>query len=233
MLKRVLLNGFIIISVLCFFVSFVVISQASDNEIYICKNKKTGNLRFVSSQEKCKSSIENLITLTSCNQNSQGNNGHGNNGNNGNNDEQKENALPLIFDNNHQFLGYVDNYMPGFNGGIKIYVPSIKKFIGITSHTFFPLLPLGEVASPTIYYANKNCTGKPYSMVGAMHEIFKIGEKYYTGKNILITDIQVESFWDPNNYSCYEISPETGVFVELTEINLPFSTPVAFPLRIE
>lgn len=227
MLKRIIS----IISVLCFLVGFVVISQASDDEIYICKNKKTGNPRLVSSPEKCKTSTEILITLNSCNHNPQGNNGNGGNGNNGGQD-QEINGLPSVYDNNNQFLGYVDSYMSGFNGGIKIYVPTIKKFVGIMSDTSFPL-PLGEVASPGIYYSNKDCTGKPYANISAMHEIFKIGEKYYTGKNILIFNVQPGSFWEPFSSTCINIVPDMGGLVELTEINLPFNTPVAFPLRIE
>ena len=50
------------LTILCFLFVIWLPCQAADNEIYACKNKKTGTPRFVNAPNKCKKT-EHLVTL--------------------------------------------------------------------------------------------------------------------------------------------------------------------------
>jgi len=227
MIKRTAIISFLTIS--CFFMGLWLTCQASDDTIYVCKNNKTGTPRLVSDPSKCKTTTEHLVTLNSCMQGPQGPQGsQGLQGPQG----PPGFSGPSVYDANNQFLGYVDHYAPAF-GGIEIYIPSLKKFMGIVTSTI-GALPAGEVHSPPIYFANKNCNGKAYVIMDAIHAIAKIAGKYYTGKIMSMIELQPNSAWDSNSGSCFDVTWNPGGLVELTEeISLPFNTPVALPLRIE
>jgi hypothetical protein len=51
------------LTILCFLLVIWLPCQAADNEIYACKNNKTGKPRFVSSPDKCKTKTEHLVIL--------------------------------------------------------------------------------------------------------------------------------------------------------------------------
>jgi len=227
MIKRTAIISFLTIS--CFFMGLWLPCQASDDTIYVCKNNKTGTPRLVSDPSKCKTTTEHLVTLNSCMQGPQGPQGP-----QGLQGPQGPTGFTgaSVYDDNNQFLGYVDHYSPGYDG-IKIYIPSLKNFIGIVTSTVGSL-PVGEVLSAGLYFQSSDCSGKPYISMDAAHGIVKVAGKYYTGKSMHMFEPDVHSFWDSYNSICLNLSWEPGGLVELTEeISLPFNTPVALPLRIE
>ena len=66
------------LTILCFLLVTGLPCQAADNEIYACKNNKTGTPRFVSSPNKCKTKTEHLVIL------------------NGTDQQVPDNAVPIV-----------------------------------------------------------------------------------------------------------------------------------------
>lgn len=100
------------LTVLCFLLVTWLPCHAADDSLYICKNKKTGNPRFVNSPEKCKTKTEYLVTLTPTTQGQRGIN---------------------VYDANDQYLGILSGDPPSYP--TKIYLPSMKKFIAVNYYS--------------------------------------------------------------------------------------------------
>jgi hypothetical protein len=124
-------------------------------------------------------------------------------------------------------LGYQPNsyFMEHY---IVIYVSSLAKMVGISSTS-------GDIADDTIlFFTDSSCTGTPYVEPRASYSIIKHGSNYYTGDCVAPSSVQINSVEIPGE-GCYSTDSEMIPLVPAQTIvpNLPFTLPVALPLRFE
>jgi hypothetical protein len=111
---------------------------------------------------------------------------------------------------------------------VVIYVSSLAKMVGISSSS-------GDIADDTILFFNDTtCAGSPYIEPRASYSIIKHGTNYYTADYVAPSSVQINSVDVPGE-GCYATDPELIPLVPAQTIvpNLPFTLPVALPLRFE
>jgi hypothetical protein len=185
------------------------VSYAGD-AINACYNKVNGNLRILISPKQCRMN-ENPISL--------------NTGNTGGTESIK------VFDADGQYLGILQD--------VDIYVPSLKKLVQLDIYQNLPQ-PSGDVVHAQLYFESNDCTGQPYTEVASSTSIFRNSGKYYTGSKISPLSITVNSAiyydWTVPEFYCYaydDTYKPSGTFITAEEVTLPFTVPVALPLRLE
>ena len=136
-----------------------------------------------------------------------------------------------VFDSNNQPLGIMLGYQPNsyfMEHYVVIYVSSLAKMVGISSSS-------GDIADDTILFFNDTtCAGTPYAEPRMSYSIIKHGTSYYTADYVAPSSVQINSVDVPGE-GCYATDPELIPLVPAQTIvpNLPFTLPVALPLRFE
>ena len=136
-----------------------------------------------------------------------------------------------VFDSNNQPLGIMLGYQPNsyfMEHYVVIYVSSLAKMVGISSSS-------GDIADDTILFFNDTtCAGSPYIEPRASYSIIKHGTSYYTADYVAPSSVQINSVDVPGE-GCFATDPELIPLVPAQTIVpiLPFTLPVALPLRFE
>lgn len=138
---------------------------------------------------------------------------------------------PRVYDAKKQFLGTLPS---PWDGSLSILIPSLSKFILLSPES-------GDVDPdyPTVYlYFDKNddCTGNSYLDASMRYQVIKLGSKYIIADDVPSDCINITSVWTPNPgrvRQCQPGSPICTHVLPYKEVQLPFSTPVAFPLHFE
>ena len=221
------------LTILCFLLVIWLPCQAVDDSLYVCKNNKTGAPRLVKSPTLCKAKTEYLVTITSGTQ--------GPTGAQGAQGPAGPSSGAKVYDAADQLLGIfleLDDEVPT----IKILIESsvINVFTRVAVINVFT----GEIEGVTLSYESTDCTGTPYMPTENLRRVRRNGGKYYTGTYMDPVGFPVNSsFFDskchpfvppstcPAPYLC-KLPPMGGGVVAI-EVTLPFTTPVALPMRLE
>jgi hypothetical protein len=229
------------LTVLCFLLVTWLPCQAEDNALYICKNNKTGAPRLVKSPTLCKAKTEYLVTITSGAQGPTGPQGpqgaQGPTGSTGPQGAQGPQGTAgssrgaTVYDAADQSLGIfletTDKYEPVgdfFSPAIKILIESLEREAVINAFT-------GQLDNGFFYYESTDCTGTPYMNANILYRVNKSAGKYYTGTYMQPVSVMVNS--DFNGVTCEHNEYLQNNLVVATEVTLPFTTPVALPMRFE
>ncbi|UCD90313.1 MAG: hypothetical protein JSW04_02410 [Desulfobacterales bacterium] len=132
-----------------------------------------------------------------------------------------------VYDNNNQYLGLLIDLG---DSNLEIFIPSLKANWSYD---------LGELSSCLWEYPifnSGNCSGTPYSD-GPLPEVYdltgtSLGAFYipqYAGR----TTFTPGSYYDENCQCQPNVFYPNTEYYPLTEVQMPFTTPVALPLRFE
>jgi hypothetical protein len=136
-----------------------------------------------------------------------------------------------VFDSNNQSLGIMLGYQSNsyfLEHYVVIYISSLAKMVGISSSS-------GDIADDTIlFFTDSTCGGTPYAEPRAAYSVIKHGSNYYAGDYVAPSSVQINSVNVPGE-GCYSTDPELIPLVPVQTIvpDLPFTLPVALPLRFE
>ena len=132
-----------------------------------------------------------------------------------------------VYDNNNQYLGIL---LDSDDSSASIYIPSLE-----ASWIYHLSSSCGDEA--VAYYENGTCTGqayarRPFSHVLDFTDFASLGGYYipnYSGRTNITPGSYIET-----NCECWQTSslPEAEYY-PLEPVQLPFTTPVALPLRYE
>jgi hypothetical protein len=210
------------LTILCFLLVIWLPCQAADDSLYVCKNNKTGAPRLVKAPNLCKAKTEYLVTLTSGTQGPTGPTGA-----QGPQGAQGPSSGAKVYDAADQSLGIFletidtgEQMMPA----MKILIEELKREAVIDVFT-------GELALGGFSYESTDCTGTPYIRAMDLYKVVKgSAGKYYTGTYMQPFSITVNSFFQGD---CFHSPGYSDAGVVATEVTLPFTTPVALPMRLE
>ncbi len=142
-----------------------------------------------------------------------------------------------VYDNNNQYLGILLNMES--EQGMTVFIPSIN-----ASYTFMKV----EIDNPDscqpyrqIIFESNDCSGTPYTF-GPFPVVVSFNCQTYVGH--YLPDLNSAKQFAPKseltadmmtgNPVCREyISISSQLFYEMKEIQLPFTTPIALPVRFE
>jgi hypothetical protein len=165
-----------------------------------------------------------------------------------------------VYDANDQFLGYSSSFPTGDSGQITsgspftfksptLSAPPIR-IPGLDKEVVFGLWGAwGSLAGGILYYLSPDCSGPAYGAPITSYQIIGIPnfnapppcptcpmpQLFYTGQGT-VQSVLIQSYVIPGfvcNYYGAPPNPIGGWFVPLTEVTLPFVTPVALPLRFK
>lgn len=133
-----------------------------------------------------------------------------------------------VYDASGQYLGVLVERGKMQDEAV-IFIPGINKFATIQQTT-------GEIESTNLTFESSGCVGTPY-FAGGVDFIRKCNGKYYVGgaesRNILRVSTQLSNGeclqWTP----IYDKLMEMFAATEISESVIPFTLPVALPLRYE
>ncbi len=131
-----------------------------------------------------------------------------------------------VFDANDQYLGVLTD--GGGQGFFTVLIPKLVTMIKISTES-------GEVAD--VYgplFESNDCSGTPYFRGNRMYWIQKMDDKYFIGENFPPV-VRSLSSWLQNGTCDPDYDHEIPVvpMIEVEEESIPFSVPVALPLRFE
>ena len=125
-----------------------------------------------------------------------------------------------VYDATDQYLG---NFLRSEHGGyIEIFIPSLIKQANISLITG---LPIGYWH----LFESGDCTDQPYAYPSDMFYIWENSGKYFTGVATIPTLITVHSYKSDGVWHLYNSLIDV---VPVEEIALPFTAPVALPMRL-
>jgi hypothetical protein len=154
-----------------------------------------------------------------------------------------------VFDSNNQFLGILLGYRDGYlllvgypvPGGIDavIYVPSLARSVQIS-------LEYGDVADSlhnetdtsgfsgeVLFFDDDDCaTLSTYGLPSLSSRIIKVGNDYYAGDKSAPSSVPIHSYYWMGSCGVLDVG-STAPLVPIQKITLPFTLPVALPLRFE
>lgn len=142
-----------------------------------------------------------------------------------------------VYDHNNQYLGITSGI--GGNQNLSVFIPSIKASYSIW-HTEIEK-PDWCIVTDSVVFESDDCSGTPYARGTFPHVInfncqpydghylpdISSGKKF-TPKSMHISDMAI------GELICTSyIGPPELTFYEIKEIQLPFTTPIALPVRFE
>ena len=142
-----------------------------------------------------------------------------------------------VYDNNNQYLGIL-LYMDGIQT-LTVFVKPIN-----ASYTFQNLkleYPNSCIYGERLFFESDDCSGTPYSN-GPFPVVIDLPvppyDKFYLPDSISKKQFLSKSSLGYNPQSmdceCFGINgSSTGIFYKLNEIQLPFTTPIALPVRFD
>lgn len=185
------------------------VSHAAD-VIRGCYHKKSGQLRVLIPPDSCRSNELPIKFATG---------------------DIVEQLAPNVYDADGQFLGTgtVDD----------LYIPSLRMWVAIDL-----MSEIGEPYAGDLWFESADCSGPAMAQFQFFNRVFRTGggwaeAKYYTGGPQILT-------WDGQNpLAGSYIEGQTGLcnvlagpfsyagpYTTAVEVTLPFTTPVAMPLRL-
>jgi hypothetical protein len=138
--------------------------------------------------------------------------------------------IPLVYDANEQLLGILPSNSDGF---LSVFIPALSRFIFLSPddgdvHSFYP--------SVYLYFEDNKCLGKPYLDTSMRYLVFKLGSNYYKADDVAAQPKTINSLsypmWDGGRQCQTRSSTDTPV-LPFTQVELPFTMPVALPLHFE
>jgi len=147
------------------------------------------------------------------------------------------NADIKVYDSNRQFLGYGFVYETqwGLNEPyINVYVPSLSRFITLSTITGDIPYVSGEIGDTTVLeYESFDCSGTPYIWAQAAYKIERNGNKFYTGQDVApALNNSINSFYSEGE--CI-VSPWEEFVVPAKDVtrSMPFRIPVSLPFKFK
>lgn len=130
-----------------------------------------------------------------------------------------------VYDANGQYLG---DLVSTINPGLIIYLTTVQATLNI-NYTGDDRNSQAE-----LYFENNDCTSPPYHFPSVQHtDLISNNLKFYKAKSTSqYSVINYNATMNTNGY-CDSSSIGTMVAIELEEVFLPFTFPVATPLRLE
>jgi hypothetical protein len=127
-----------------------------------------------------------------------------------------------VYDANGQYLGMsVGSALGG--PGIAVFVPTFSRSVNL-GYT-------GEVMWHDLWFETSDCSGTPYTDPFQTYQIFRNSGKTYVGEEMTFVSIYIRSA-SLSVVPCHTSTPSNASpVVRAIEIALPFSTPVAVPLK--
>ena len=218
------------LTILCFLLVIWAPCQAADDSLYVCKNNKTGAPRLVKSPTLCKAKTEYLVTITSGTL--------GPPGPTGAQGPAGPSSGAEVYDAADQFLGY---YVTSYGGSGYDGINNLDTVVMIEpfkKHAYIEDIS-GELPIDSVYFESADCTGTPYTHNYNKYRVFRGHTgKYYTGTYMQPVSLIYNSLYYYN--SCQQSDPnqrpdglKAYSSVVAIEVTLPFTTPVALPMRLE
>jgi hypothetical protein len=161
-------------------------------------------------------------------------------------------SLFKVYDANNQFLGYSRSFPTGDSGSFSyngsspptwkyptfsppsVRIPELEREV-----VFYMTGALGDVMGGTVYYTSTDCSGTAYGATITSYQILSYwnGQQavYYTGQEAS-QGVFIQSYQNANqgcNAQGPLANPIYGWFVPLTQVTLPFNTPIALPLKFK
>lgn len=215
---------------------FGVNCYGGENEIYGCYQKHGGELRIVTHPQSCRHSEIPISWNKLGPQGPKGPAGpQGPQGLQGPPGQGGE--YPKVYDANSQFLGIFPSTYDGF---LSFFVPALSRFISLSLYNGYvdPSYP-----SVPVYYDGTDCSGNSYLDAGMRYQILKF-ESNSESKYIMADDVtagcQNVKYVSRLIYGdmgvsrrCEPVNQTTCDLLPSKEVSLPFSVPVAFPVRIQ
>ena len=134
------------------------------------------------------------------------------------------NAQVAVYDNNDQYLGIL---MELDDDEFEVFIPSLETSWNHSRDE-------DDLNRESAYFESSDCTGTPYSngpfprihdltasSVGGYHKPNYSGKKTITPASMVNGD----------NGQCQQISGTSAEYYPLTEVDMPFTTPIALPLK--
>lgn len=214
---------------------------AGSNVIYGCYEKHGGGLRIVSNNHSCH---HDEISISWNKVGPVGPTGpqgpQGPTGPSAPPGLQPQVQDPRVYDAKGQLLGI---FPTAWDGLLSFFVPTLSRFLFLSSVS-------GDVdlsyPSVYLYYDGANCSGKSYLDASVRYQILKVGSKYFVADNspavctndpaINVTWVSVPQYGDLGGLSrvCQPVDQAVcNPVVPYSEVTLPFSMPVALPIRFE
>jgi len=184
------------------------LSHANDNAINGCYKKNGGQLRIVNDAKEClPSEISISLNPTSS--------------------SMRASAGVKVYDANDQFLGILLDEEGSPYYRMKVFVPSLSRAVLIGYAD-------GEIPFNHIYLPTDDCSGIPYGNPAMRYQVFQTSDgRYFTSEDSQVETISVSSqlYY---GVTCWKFSPVSMTVIPLREImTLPFSLPIAHPLKFE
>jgi prepilin-type processing-associated H-X9-DG protein len=128
-----------------------------------------------------------------------------------------------VYDANDQYIG---NFLY-FDGHMNVFIPSMKIMTKISVNN-------GDISGDLrLFFESDNCSGQAYAGAGLLYVIVKNSGKSYIGSGNEYYDIDAMSTI-PDGYDCSSLIQTMYNVVPVVEVTeLPFSIPVALPMRFE
>jgi len=178
-----------------------------------CYQKNNGQLRVLIPPDACRASELPITFATG---------------------EIAEQLNPDVFDGKGQFLGTgpADN----------IYIPSLRMWVAIDL-----VSEVGELLAGDLYFESADCTGQPMAEFTFFNRAFRNGGggwtevRSFTGSSEILTwDEHIplaKSSLEGQTGLCRDLtalypSGYGGLFTKAVQVTLPFTTPVAMPLKL-
>ncbi len=142
-----------------------------------------------------------------------------------------------VYDNNNQYLGITSGV--GSNQVFSVFIPSIKASYQIW-HTEIEK-PDWCIVTDSVVFESDDCSGTPYAC-GTFPNVINFNCQPYDGH--YLPDISSGKKFTPKSMHISDmaigelictsyIGPPDLTFYEIKEIQLPFTTPIALPVRFE
>jgi hypothetical protein len=134
-----------------------------------------------------------------------------------------------VYDANGQFLGIFLGYdYPS----VYVFVPSLNVQTGISDSS--GVIGVSNIA-PYLFFESTDCTGTPFARPYATYQLSRVGADNYLGEHIAPTEMQLHSILDGSLGICQQTTAgfHDRVVPAQRVTQLPFTVPVALPLRFE
>jgi len=219
------------------------IPSYAEDVIYACYKKANGKMRTVNNPSECKSSESPISWNITGPQGPQGEQGpkgdKGDTGDTGLQGPQGEQGIqgeqgpqgPAgaidVYDADGQYLGKYLGDVYTYYYYTLIYLPSLQRSITINNNG-----ELDSYTHATLFYESSDCTGQPYAYIRNQLRVIEINSSFYVASGTPPLSIQHNSNRVNNAASC-ALHTDTATLLAVEEVTLPFTIPVALPLRLE
>jgi hypothetical protein len=130
-----------------------------------------------------------------------------------------------VYDNDNQYLGILLDLTQGY---LVVFLPSLGASWSIEYDSNFPC--------DDVYFDSADCSGAPYLEFDPLPEIVDISNSPIGG--FYVSDYSGRRTFTPGSYYDYNCECQVGPnpnaeYYPLTPVQMPFTTPIALPLRFK